>query len=65
MKNNTELATVRELRRMLFDNGAFYAVIGEDEYDNAEARRLLFDKNDQEQIMSYFIDIKSYCLHIW
>ena len=75
MKNGTESATVRELRRMLFDddrlyaviyeNGSLYAVIGEDEMDNAEARRFLFDKQDQEQMMKYFVDIKSCCLHIW
>ena len=64
MKNNTELATVRELRRMLFDDDRLYSVIGEDEMDNTEARRFLFDKQDQEQIMSYFIDTKN-CLHIW
>ena len=65
MKNNTELATVRELRRMLFDDDRLYSVIGEDEYDNAEARRFLFDNQDQEEVVTFFIDTRSHCLHIW
>ena len=43
--------TVREIRRILFDTD-MYAVIGADEMTNSDARRFLFDMQDQDAVMN-------------
>lgn len=43
--------TISEIRSILF-NGNFYAVIGADEYTNADARRFLFDMPNQDDTMN-------------
>lgn len=42
--------TVAEIREMLYYSNK-YAVIGADEYDNADARRFLFDMPNQDATM--------------
>ena len=66
MKNRIgQPATVREIRSFLYYNASLYAVIGENEMSNAEARGALHDYPDQQKLLNYFLNIKSYCLHIW
>ena len=61
----TKTAAVKELRSLLYDNDSLYAVIGENEMTNAQARGALYDYPDQQKLLHYFLNIKSYCLHIW
>jgi hypothetical protein len=55
-------ATVREVRRMLFDSDQ-YAVIGSDEMTNKEARDFLYEIENQEKQINV-INNKSHLL-IW
>ena len=55
-------ATVKQIRSILF-NSNHYAVIGEYEYTNSEARRTLYDMENQEATANYAID--NGCLYVW
>jgi len=44
-------ATVREIRRILFDTDK-YAVIGADEMSNKESRDFLYAKQDQDALLN-------------
>ena len=55
--------TTAELRRILFDNPHFYAVIGADEYTNEDARWKLYCMPSQDEIINYIQD--GDCLLCW
>ena len=56
-------ATVSQLRRLLFDNSNLYAVIGEHEYTNSEARKALYDMPNQDTEYNHMV--QGDCLHVW
>ena len=46
------MKTVRQIRKMLFDNANLYVVVGCDELTNETARRVLYDMPDQDAMLS-------------
>lgn len=48
----TRTETARELRRFLFDEN-FTCIINGVEYNNADARRFLYDLENQDQAVTY------------
>lgn len=54
MKHQT--ATVRELRRLLFENDKLDVVLFGKELSADDARRELFERADQEEVLSYRFD---------
>ena len=55
-------ATVREIRRMLFE-GNQYTVIGSEEMSNKESRDFLYAKDNQDEVLNV-IDNRTHLL-IW
>jgi hypothetical protein len=58
-----EVKTARELRKLFFDNDAFYAVLIDEELTNSEVRRSLYDLSDQDTKFNSAID--NNCVLIW
>lgn len=46
------MKTIREIRTLLFDNN-FHAVIGSDEMTNSDARKYLYDQDDQDKEVNF------------
>ena len=59
--NTYQTASEAKLTRMLFDNEALYAVIGDTELTNQAARKFLFYM--PSRILNYMI--QGDCLYIW
>lgn len=62
-KTMKKQVTVAELRRILFDNEKLYAVIGEHEYTNEDARWELYCMKNQDANVNYIQD--GDCLLCW
>lgn len=54
--------TVKELRRLLFENPKYYGVLYENEYSNSEIRAELF-KLDDSMELNY--KIENNCVLVW
>lgn len=46
------MKTIREIRTLLFDTN-FHAVIGSEEMTNSEARKYLYDQDDQDKEINF------------
>ena len=56
-------ATLRELRKLLFDTDLYTVIGGKDEMTNKESRDYLYDLDDQDYVYNYAIE--DGCLYIW
>lgn len=54
--------TVKELRRLLFENPKYYGVLYENEYSNSELRAELF-KLDDSMKLNY--KVENNCVLVW
>lgn len=54
--------TVKELRRLLFENPKYYGVLYENEYSNSELRTELF-KLDDSMKLNY--KVENNCVLVW
>lgn len=59
--NTYQTATEAELKSMLYNNETLYAVIGDTEFTNRAARKVLFDM--PSCVLNYMI--QNGCLYIW
>ena len=60
MKNQIK---VKKLRKLFFDNSELYAVLFDEELTNKDARRALFEMEDQNAIFNY--KKEGDCVLIW